>query len=165
MPLFTTKLVFIVNVSLSVSLPWYQESIWDPWPDFYYWQTVAALLMWGVFSEERTGLYFTIAVGSHQCSHSRVRVPRDSRSYFSLFRLDAPPTWRDSVPYLYPPTTGVSQFIYILLQFMLSYNWPSVGQSILESGSHLGAMTRLSSCLTIASFLTWDTLSEERIGL
>jgi hypothetical protein len=32
-------------------------------PDFYYCQTVAGLLMWSAFSDERTGLSFTIAAG------------------------------------------------------------------------------------------------------
>jgi hypothetical protein len=31
--------------------------------------------MWGVLSEERTGLLFTIAAGPRQRSHLRVRVP------------------------------------------------------------------------------------------
>jgi hypothetical protein len=35
---------------------------------FYYCQTVAGLLMWGTLSDERTGLSFTIAAASHQCS-------------------------------------------------------------------------------------------------
>jgi hypothetical protein len=40
--------------------------------------------MWGALSDERTGLSFTIAAGPHQRSHSRVRVPWDSRPYFTL---------------------------------------------------------------------------------
>jgi hypothetical protein len=38
--------------------------------------------MWGAQSDERMGLLFTIAAGPRQHSHSRVRVPRDSLSYF-----------------------------------------------------------------------------------
>jgi hypothetical protein len=38
-------------------------------------QTVAGLLMWGALSDERTGLSFTIVVGSRQRSRSRVRDP------------------------------------------------------------------------------------------
>jgi hypothetical protein len=38
--------------------------------------------MWAVLFNERTGLSLTTAAGSHQRSHSRVRVPRDSRPYF-----------------------------------------------------------------------------------
>jgi hypothetical protein len=40
--------------------------------------TVAGLLTWSAFSDERTGLPFTIAAGPRQRSHSRVRVPWDS---------------------------------------------------------------------------------------
>jgi hypothetical protein len=37
--------------------------------------------MWGALSDERTGLSFTIAVGTR---HSRVRVPRDTSPYFTV---------------------------------------------------------------------------------
>jgi hypothetical protein len=40
--------------------------------------------MWGALSDERTGLSFTISAGPRQGSHSRVRVPRDSWSYFTV---------------------------------------------------------------------------------
>jgi hypothetical protein len=40
--------------------------------------------MWGALSDERTDVSFTIAAGSCQSSHSRVRVPRDSRPYFTV---------------------------------------------------------------------------------
>jgi hypothetical protein len=38
--------------------------------------------MWGALSDERTGLSFTIAAGPRQRSHSRVRVPGNSRLRF-----------------------------------------------------------------------------------
>jgi hypothetical protein len=40
--------------------------------------------MWGAHSDERAGLSFTIAAGLRQCSHFRVRVPWDSRSFYCL---------------------------------------------------------------------------------
>jgi hypothetical protein len=40
--------------------------------------------MWGVLCDERTDLSFTTAAGPRQYSQSRVRVPRDSRSYFTV---------------------------------------------------------------------------------
>jgi hypothetical protein len=40
--------------------------------------------MWGVLSDERTGLSFAIATGPRQRSHSRVRVPWDSRPCFTV---------------------------------------------------------------------------------
>jgi hypothetical protein len=53
--------------------------------------------MCGAFSDERTGLSFTIAAGPRQRSHSRIRVPWDSRPYFTV---------SDSgLPFLSPPTT------------------------------------------------------------
>jgi hypothetical protein len=57
-------------------------------------QTVAGLLTWGALSNERTGLPFTIAAGPRQRIHSRVRVSRDSRPYFTVSD-SRPPTWRD----------------------------------------------------------------------
>jgi hypothetical protein len=53
--------------------------------------------MWGALSDERTGLSFTIASGARQRSHSRVRVPWDSRPCFTV---------SDSrLPFSSPPTT------------------------------------------------------------
>jgi hypothetical protein len=53
--------------------------------------------MWGVLSDERMGLSFAIAAGPRQRSHSRVRVPWDSRPYFTV---------SDSrLPFLSPPMT------------------------------------------------------------
>jgi hypothetical protein len=40
--------------------------------------------MWDALSDERTGLSFTIAAGARQRSHSTVRVPWDSRPYFTV---------------------------------------------------------------------------------
>jgi hypothetical protein len=40
--------------------------------------------MLGVLSDERTVLSFAIATGPRQRSHSRVRVPWDSRPYFTV---------------------------------------------------------------------------------
>jgi hypothetical protein len=56
-------------------------------PDFYYCQTVAGLLMWGALSDERTGLWSTIAPGPRQHSHFRVRLSCSSAPEFA---------WRDT---------------------------------------------------------------------
>jgi hypothetical protein len=47
---------FIYVLRQSAGLSWYQARIRSPWPNFYYRQTVADLLMWGIFSDDRTGL-------------------------------------------------------------------------------------------------------------
>jgi hypothetical protein len=75
---------YITTDGQSASLSWNKAHIWGLRPDFYYCQTVAGLLMWGALSDERTGLSFTIAAGPRQRSHSRVRVPSDSRPYFTV---------------------------------------------------------------------------------
>jgi hypothetical protein len=55
------------------------------------------VLMWGALSNERMGLSFIFAAGPRQRSHSRVRVPLDSWSYFTV---------SDSrLPFSSPPTT------------------------------------------------------------
>jgi hypothetical protein len=58
--------------------------------------------MWGTFSDNKTGLSFTIVSCPHQRSHSRVRVPRDSWSYFTVsdLRLSQPggPSSRICIP-------------------------------------------------------------------
>jgi hypothetical protein len=43
--------------------------IWGPGPEFWYCQTVAGLLVWGVTSDERTSLSLTTAAGPRHRSH------------------------------------------------------------------------------------------------
>jgi hypothetical protein len=69
---------YLTTDGQSASLPWNKAPTWGLRPDFYYCQTVGGLLMWCAVSDERTGLSFTIAAGTRQHSHSRVRVPWDS---------------------------------------------------------------------------------------
>jgi hypothetical protein len=60
--------------------------------------TVTALCLWGALSDERMGLSFVYTAGPCQRSLSRVRVPWDSCTYFTVsdFRLifSSPPTTR-----------------------------------------------------------------------
>jgi hypothetical protein len=49
--------------------------------------------MWGAPSDERTGLSFTIAAVPRQRRHFRVRVPRNSSTFYCL-RFQTSPTWR-----------------------------------------------------------------------
>jgi hypothetical protein len=89
---------------------WNKAPIWGLQPDFYYYQTVAGLLMWGTLSEEKTGLSFTIAAGPCQRSHSCVQVPCDSWPYFtasdSRLPLYSPPmTHRATVEVFKPAST------------------------------------------------------------
>jgi hypothetical protein len=64
--------------------PMVSRPVWGLRPDIYYCQSVAGLFMWGAFSDERTGLSFTIAAGPRQRSNSQVRVPLDSWPYFTV---------------------------------------------------------------------------------
>jgi hypothetical protein len=59
----------------SASLSWNKAPIWGLRPDLYYCKTVAGLLMWGVLSDEKTGLSFAIAAGPRHRSHSRKPNP------------------------------------------------------------------------------------------
>jgi hypothetical protein len=79
-----SKSSYVPTDDQSASLSCNKAPIWDLRPGFYYCQTVAGLLMWGVLSDERTGLPFTIAADPRQHSHSWVRVPRDSWPYFAV---------------------------------------------------------------------------------
>jgi hypothetical protein len=88
---------YVTTNGQSASLSWNKGPIWGLRPDFYYRRTVASLLIWGALSDERTGLSFTIAAGSSQRSHSRVRAPWDSRPYFTVSDL--------RLPFSSPPTT------------------------------------------------------------
>jgi hypothetical protein len=94
--LVTESESYVTTDGQPASLSWNKAPMWCLRPDFYYCLTVVRLLIWVALSDERTGLSFTIASGSRQCSHSCVRVPWDSRPYFTV---------SDSrLPFLSPPT-------------------------------------------------------------
>jgi hypothetical protein len=61
------------------------------------------------FFDERTGLSFAIATGPRQRSHSRVRVPCDSRPYFTVsdsrLPFSLPPTTRGATVEVFDPTS------------------------------------------------------------
>jgi hypothetical protein len=88
---------YVTTDGQSASLFWNKAPIWCLRPDLHYCKIVAGLLVWCVLSDERTGLSFAIAAGEGQRSHSRVRVPWDSRPYFTLSDL--------RLPFSSPPTT------------------------------------------------------------
>jgi hypothetical protein len=56
----------------STSLSWNKAPIWGLRANFYYYQSVADLLMWGALSDERTGLSFTIVADPRQRSHESI---------------------------------------------------------------------------------------------
>jgi hypothetical protein len=61
---------YVTTDGQSASLSMFQAPVWGPRPDFYYYQTVSGLLMWGTFTDERTGLSSTTAAGPQQRSQS-----------------------------------------------------------------------------------------------
>jgi hypothetical protein len=81
----------------TVSRPVYL-GIWGLRPDICYCQTVAGFLKWDALSDERTGVPYAIAAGPRQRSHSQVKGPWDSRSYFTVsdsrITCVSPPTTR-----------------------------------------------------------------------
>jgi uncharacterized membrane protein len=66
---------YITTDGQSANLSWNKAPIWGLRPDLDYCLTVVGLLVWGVLSDERTGLPFAIATGPRQRSHFRFRVP------------------------------------------------------------------------------------------
>jgi hypothetical protein len=88
---------YVTTDGQSASLFWNKAPIWGLRPDINYCLTVAGLLIWGVLSDERTGLSFALTAGPRQRSQSRVQVPSDSRPYITV---------SDSrLPFSSPPTT------------------------------------------------------------
>jgi hypothetical protein len=88
---------YVTTDGQSASLSWDTTPIWGLRPDFYYCQTVVGLLVWGVLSDERTGLSFTIAAVHRQGSDSWVPVPWDPLPYFTVSA--------SRLPFSSPPTT------------------------------------------------------------
>jgi hypothetical protein len=88
---------YVTTDGQPASLSWNKAPFWGLRPDLYYCLKVAGLLILGALSNERTGLLFTIAAGSRQRSHFRVRIPYDSWPYFTVSYL--------RLPFSSPPTT------------------------------------------------------------
>jgi hypothetical protein len=82
---------YVTTDGQSASLSWCKAPIWGLRPNFCYCQAVAGLLMWSVMSDEMTKQLFIIAAGPRQSRHSRVRVPRNSWSYFTVSYSRLPP--------------------------------------------------------------------------
>jgi hypothetical protein len=75
---------------------------------FFRWEygirlTVTFLIPWDALSDERTGLSFVCAAGPCQHSLSRVRVPWDTRPYFTVSDL--------RLPFSSPPTTPMTALV------------------------------------------------------
>jgi hypothetical protein len=87
--------------------------------------TVTVLFLWGALYDERTGLSFVYAAGPRQCSLSRVRVPWDSRPYFTVSDLrlpfSSPPTTRMVTVEVFDPASTR-----VICLFLWSYNWQFV---------------------------------------
>jgi hypothetical protein len=134
---------YVTTDGQSASLSSNKEPIWGLRPDFYYCQTVAGLLMWDALSDERMGLLFTTAAGLRQRSHSRVRVPWNSRPYFSvsdsrLTSSSRPTTRRVTVEVFDPASTRDCPWIQVKVTLRLT-----VSQSVsLGVEPHVRPMTR-----------------------
>jgi hypothetical protein len=111
------KAQVIVTLRLTVSqLVLVSSPIWGSWPDIYYWLTVTVLYLWGALSDDRTALSFVYAVGPCQRSLFRVRVPWDSRLYFTVSDLRLPfssplTTRRVTVQVFDPVSTRVTNWV------------------------------------------------------
>jgi hypothetical protein len=83
--------------------------------------TVAVLFLWGALSDERSGLSFVYAAGPCQRSLSRVRVPWDSRPYFTVSDLripfsSSPTPRRFTVEVFDPASTRVKVKVKVMLR-------------------------------------------------
>jgi hypothetical protein len=102
--------------------------------------TFTVLFLWGALSDERTGLSFIYAAGPCQCNLSLVRVPWDSRPYFTVSDLrlpfSSPPTTRRVTVEVFDPAstrgnlTGSPQLV-----FRITHLHDRVGNTVCSSNS------------------------------
>jgi hypothetical protein len=104
-----------------------------------------------ILSNERIGLFFTIAPGPRQRSHSRVGVSRDPWPYFTV-----------SNSRLSQPGDSRSNKVEVTLRLTISQ---SVSQSVLVSSPILGSWPGIYYCLTVTVLLLWGALPDEKTGL
>jgi hypothetical protein len=96
---------YVTTDGQSGSLSWCQAPIWGLRSDFYYCQAVTGLLMWGSFSDERTGLTLTIAAGYRPQSFSGPS-PGVLVTIFYCLRFDTTPTWKSRCRIYIPRKQG-----------------------------------------------------------
>jgi hypothetical protein len=130
------------------SISWDKAPIWGLRPDFYYCHTVAGLLMLGALSDERSDLSFTNAAGPRQRSHSRIRIPWDSRPYFTVsdsrLPFSSPPTTRFVTVEVFEPTLlNWSLFITTLHRLRRKHSLCIIWNSRLQSYFIAMEVTRL----------------------
>jgi hypothetical protein len=130
--------------------------------------------MWAAFSDERTGLSFTIASGTRQRSHFRVLVLWDSWPYFTVsdsrLPFSSPPTIRRATVEVFE-LASIRKSLTATKSESQSQSYVTTdGQSFSLSSNKApiwGLWPELyySYCLTVTGFLMWGALSDERTGL
>jgi hypothetical protein len=111
--------------------------------------------MWGTLSDERTGLSFAVATGPRQRTHFGVRVPWDSRPYFTV---------SDSrLHFSSPPTTRHPIHLFLSESYVSTDGQPA--RLSWNKAPIWGLRPDLDYCLTVAGLLIWGALSDERTDL
>jgi hypothetical protein len=123
------------------------------------------------YSLTRGCLSFTIDAGPRQCSHSQIRVPRDSWPYFAASDSRLPqlegPSPRTCIPQeqggpIIPPGTGLLPHARVMCY--VTTDGPSA--SLSWNKAHIwGLRPDFYYCQTIAGLLMWGALSDEGTGL
>jgi hypothetical protein len=83
------------------------SDIWGPRPDIYYCQRAAGLFMWGVLSEEKTGLPYSCCWLS--AAQSFLGPSPEGLIFYCLW-FETPPTYRSRSPCLCPPGSGCPSY-------------------------------------------------------
>jgi hypothetical protein len=99
--------------------------------------TVTGLFLWDALSDERTGLSFIYAAGPCQSNLSLVRVPWDSRPYFTVSHLrlpfSSPPTTRrDTVEVFDPTSTRGWVLLPVFVNFKEYYVFRCCSEPVME---------------------------------
>jgi hypothetical protein len=99
---------YITTDGQSASLSWCQAPMWGPWPYFYYYQTVADLLMWGALSDEgRVGsLELLLVLAGTAILGSESRRTHDRILLFNVWDSPVFISRRNMVAQLYPKPLG-----------------------------------------------------------
>jgi hypothetical protein len=115
------KVTLQLMVSQSVSMSWNRAPSGSHDQIFI---TYVTVMVWGALSDERTLLSFLCAAGPCQHSLSRVRVPWDSRPYFTVSDLRhpflSPPTTRRVTVEVFYPASAWVIFVFVLYEEIFS---------------------------------------------
>jgi hypothetical protein len=132
----------------------YEASIWVPWAEFYYYQTVAGLLTWGTLSDERIEM-LPLSKSHRAYDHILLSQMWDPDLEGQVHIFITPRPWVNLTSFKPSP-------VEVEVMSRLTVSWPVC---LGCCAPILSPWPNFCFLFDTAGFLMWGTPSDERMGL